>query len=119
VFTAAAAGQKNTEDLKACEAVSEKLISACRNLEAQLKGNAAPEKLPEAVWRQQFAEMIVGVAAVRDRLNAAIRELREKQCKIQHLAASKAVDRSMAAAEETLQFKDTDFNNPIYVTLGN
>jgi hypothetical protein len=96
----------NQEDLDICVSASEKLTAASVDLEAQLRGNAAAEGISAANWQADFAAYTVGVRPAKERLNGAIKLLKQKQRKVDHNTASKAVDRALTATQEVLQSED-------------
>jgi hypothetical protein len=84
---------------------SEKLTAAYVDLQAQLAGKAAAEGEGDA-WQQDFAAWTADVKPAKERLTAAIKLLQTKQRKHMYQAASRAVDRALAAANEAMGDND-------------
>jgi hypothetical protein len=99
------ANHVNLEDLETCLEASEKLTITYVDLQAQCAGKAAAEGGGNA-WQQEFAVWTVGIRPVKERLAAAIRQLQEKQRVNMYRAASRAVDRALAAADDALGDND-------------
>jgi hypothetical protein len=101
------ANHVNLEDLETCTEASEKLTAAYVDLQAQCAGKAAAEGSGDA-WQQQFAAWVVGVRPAKERLAAAIKQLQVRQQKNMYQAASQAVDRALAAADDAIGGNDPD-----------
>jgi hypothetical protein len=101
------ANHVNLDDLESCVEASEKLTTAFVDLLAQCAGKAAAESEGDA-WRQDFAEWTADVEPAKERLTAAIKLLQAKQRKNMYQAASRAVDRALAAANDALGDDDPD-----------
>jgi hypothetical protein len=104
------ANHVNLEDLESCLEASEKLTSAYVDLQAQCAGKAAAEGEGDA-WQQDFAAWTVDVRPVKERLAAAIKQLQAKQRKHMYQAASRAVDRALAAANDA--FDDNEVHQQL------
>jgi hypothetical protein len=98
----AAANQANLEDLEMCISASERLTKASVNLEARLRGDLAAEGAAVAGWQADLA----CVAPARERLNGAIKLLKQRQLRMTLRTASNAIDRALMAAREALRSKD-------------
>jgi hypothetical protein len=101
------ANHVNLEDLESCLEASEKLTTAYVDLQAQCAGKAAAEGEGDA-WQRDFAAWTVDVRPAKERLAAAIKQLQAKQRKHMYQAASRAVDRALAAANDALADNDPD-----------
>jgi hypothetical protein len=101
------ANHVNLEDLGSCLEASEKLTTAYVDLQAQCAGKAAAEGEGDA-WQRDFAAWTVDVRPAKERLAAAIKQLQAKQRKHMYQAASRAVDRALAAANDALADNDPD-----------
>jgi hypothetical protein len=101
------ANHVNLDDLESCLEASEKLTSAYVDLQAQCAGKAAAEGEGNA-WQQNFAAWSADVRPAKERLTAAIKLLQAKQRKHMYQAASRAVDRALAAANEALGDNDPE-----------
>jgi hypothetical protein len=101
------ANHVNLEDLETCTEASEKLTGVYVDLQAQCAGKAAAEGSGNA-WQQEFAAWTVGVRPAKERLTAAIKQLEAKQRKNMYQAASQALDRALAAADDVLGDNDPD-----------
>jgi hypothetical protein len=93
------ANHVNLDDLESCLEASEKLTAAYVDLQAQCAGKAAAEGEGNA-WQRDFAAWTVDVRPAKERLTAAIKLLQVKQRKHMYQAASRAVDRALAAAND-------------------
>jgi hypothetical protein len=74
-----AATRVNKEDLAAFKDVRCRLARVCSDLEAQLKGNAAAEKISDAVWRAQYSELTVEARETKATVDSLIGKLEVKQ----------------------------------------
>jgi hypothetical protein len=101
------ANHVNLDDLESCLEASEKLTAAYVDLQAQCAGKAAAECKGNA-WQQDFAAWTVDVRPAKEWLTAAIKLLQAKQRKHMYQAASRAVDRALAAANDALSDNDPD-----------
>jgi hypothetical protein len=101
------ANHVNLEDLESCLEASEKLTATYVDLQAQSAGKAAAEGEGNA-WQRDFAAWAVNVRPAKERLAAAIKLLQAKQRKHMYQAASRAVDRALAAANDALADDDPD-----------
>jgi hypothetical protein len=97
----------NLEDLESCLEASEKLTEAYVDLQAHLTGKAEAEGAGNA-WQQDFAAWKADVRPAKERLTAAIKLLQARQQKNMYQAASRAVDRALAAANEAMGDNDPD-----------
>jgi hypothetical protein len=95
------------EDLERCLEASEKLTEAYVDLQAHLTGKAEAEGAGDA-WQQDFAAWTADVGPAKERLTAAITMLQVRQRKSMYQAASRAVDRALAAANEAMGDNDPD-----------
>jgi hypothetical protein len=77
----------NLEDLELCKLTSEKLIAASVDLKAQLRGNSTADGIPAVNWQQEFAAYTTDVRPEKERLNAAMKSLCEKQRKMAYITA--------------------------------
>jgi hypothetical protein len=69
----------NKEDLEACKDVRSRLTRVCADLEAQLKGNAAAERISDAVWKAQYNELTVDAREAMVTVDSLIGRLEAKQ----------------------------------------
>jgi hypothetical protein len=67
------------EDLEACKDVRSKLTRVSAHLEAQLKGNAAAERISDAVWKAQYNELTVDAREATVTVDSLIGKLEVKQ----------------------------------------
>jgi hypothetical protein len=104
-------------DEKDCTIASERLIAACIDLEALLKGNAAAEGLSDVVWQQEYAAFTVDARAAKERVAANLKALRDKQRKKQYEVAKRAVDRTVATIQQVMQDDDLEEINELYQQL--
>jgi flagellar biosynthesis/type III secretory pathway protein FliH len=95
----AIANHVNLDELEPCLEASEKLTATFVDLQAQCAGKATAEGKGDA-WRQGFAEWTADVEPAKEQLTAAIKLLQAKQRKNMYQAASRAVDRALAAAND-------------------
>jgi hypothetical protein len=101
------ANHVNLEDLESCLEASEKLTAAYVDLQAQCAGKADAEGEGDA-WQRDFAAWTVNVRPAKERMAAAIKLLQARQRKHMYQAASRAVDRALAAANDALGDNDPD-----------
>jgi hypothetical protein len=74
-----AATRVNKEDLEACKDMRCRLTRVCSDLEAQLKGNAAAEKISDAIWKAQYCELTVDAREAMATVDSLISKLEAKQ----------------------------------------
>jgi hypothetical protein len=105
-----AAARVNKEDLEACKDMRSRLSRVCSDLEAQLKGNAAAEKIADAVFKAQYNELTVDAREAKAMIDSLISKLEAKQLqeKITVLlnTVGRAVDRNIGYVEEVLGLED-------------
>jgi hypothetical protein len=77
------------------------------DLQAQCAGKADAEGEGDA-WQRDFAAWTVNVRPAKERMAAAIKLLQARQRKHMYQAASRAVDRALAAANDALGDNDPD-----------
>jgi hypothetical protein len=100
------ADQANNQDLAACEAALQRLLAAWGDLKGLLRGIAEAEKLTQKRQKQQEEQEAAKVRPAKSRLEAAVRVLKEKLQRSRHLAATQAVNRSLADVEEVIEAGD-------------
>jgi hypothetical protein len=101
------ANHVNLEDLETCLEASEKLTTVYVDLQAQCAVKAAAKGDSDA-WQRDFAAWTVDVRPAKERLAAAIKQQQGKQRKNLYRAASRAVDRALAAADDALGDNDPE-----------
>jgi hypothetical protein len=105
-----AATRVNKEDLEACKDVRCRLTRVCSDLEAQLKGNAAAEKMAGAVWKAQYNELTVDAREAMATVDSLISKLEAKQLQekitVSLNTVGRSVDRSIGYVEEVLGLED-------------
>jgi hypothetical protein len=105
-----AATRVNKEDLEACKDVKSRLSRVCFDLEAQLKGNAASEKISDAVWKAQYNELTVDAREAMATVDSLISKLEAKQLQekitVSLNTVGRAVDRSIGCVAEVLGLED-------------
>jgi hypothetical protein len=100
------ADQADDQDLAACEAALQQLLAAWGDLKGLLRGVAEAEKLTQKRQKQQEEQEAARVRPAKSRLEAAVRVLKEKLQRSRHLAATQAVNRSLADVEEVVEAGD-------------
>jgi uncharacterized protein (DUF1778 family) len=107
---AMAATRVNKEDLEACKDVRNRLARICSDLEAQLKGNAAAEKVADAVYKAQYNEYTVDAREAMAIVDSLIGKLEVKQLQERNTVllntVGRAVDRSIGCLDEVLSLED-------------
>jgi hypothetical protein len=97
-------------DLEACKDVRSRLNRIIADLEAQLKGNAAAEKISDAVWKAQFNELTVDAREAIATVDSLIGKLEVKQLQeritVLLNTVGRAVDRSIGCVVEVLGLED-------------
>jgi hypothetical protein len=105
-----AATRVNKEDLDACRDVRSRLARVCSDLEAQLKGNAAAEKISDAVWKAQYNELTVDARETMVTVDSLIGKLEVKQLQEKNTVllstVGRAVDHSIGCLSEVLSLED-------------
>jgi hypothetical protein len=105
-----AATRVNKEDLEACKDVKSRLTRVCSDLEAQLNGNAAAEKIADAVWKAQYTELTVDAREATATIDSLISKLKAKQLQekitVSLNTVGGSVDRSIGCVEEVLALED-------------
>jgi hypothetical protein len=96
------ADQTDDQDLAACEAALQRLLAAWGDLMGLMRGVAEAEKLTQKRQKQQEEQEAAKVRPAKSRLEAAVRALKEKLQRSRHLAATQAVNRSLADVEEVI-----------------
>jgi hypothetical protein len=102
----AAAHQDDPEDLQECKKAEKKLQEAAKELEAQMRGNAAAEGVSAAVWQSEFNAYAEGLEPARRKLATAIKACEEKQVKMMQRTVSSAVGRAIVTAQEAARSDD-------------
>jgi hypothetical protein len=102
--------QVNKEDLEACKDVRSTPTRVCSDLEAQLKGNAAAEKILDAVWKAQYNELTVDAREAMATVESLISKLEAKQLQeritVLLNTVGRTVDRSIGCVDEVLGLED-------------
>jgi hypothetical protein len=102
--------QVNREDLDACRDVRNRLSRVCADLEAQLKGNAAAERISDAVWKAQSNELTVDAREATATVESLISKLEAKQLQERNTVllntVGRSVNRSIGCVEEVLSLED-------------
>jgi hypothetical protein len=105
-----AATRVNKLDLEACKDVRSRLARVCSDLEAQLKGNAAAEKVSDAVWKAQYNELTVDAREATATVDSLISKLEAKQLQERNTVllnmVGRAVDQSIGCVAEVLGLED-------------
>jgi hypothetical protein len=98
------------EDLDACKDVRNRLVRVCTDLEAQLKGNAAVERMTDAVWKAHYNELTVDAREATAMIESLISKLEAKQLQegatVQLNTVCRAVDCSLGCVEEVPGLED-------------
>jgi hypothetical protein len=93
-------------DLEACKEVRSRLNRIIADLEAQLKGNAAAEKISDAVWKAQYNELTVDARKAMATVDSLIGKFEVKQLQERNTVllntVGRAVDRSIGCLSEVL-----------------
>jgi hypothetical protein len=98
------------EDLEACKDVRSRLTRVSADLEAQLKGNAAAERISDAVWKAQYNELTVDAREATATVDSLIGKLEVKQLQQKNTVllntVGRAVDCSIGCLSEVLSLED-------------
>jgi hypothetical protein len=87
--------QVNREDLDACRDVRNRLSRVCADLEAQLKGNAAAERISDSVWKAQYNELTVDAREATAMVESLISKLEAKQLQERNTVLLNSVGRAV------------------------